>query len=258
MPIDLISCKELSIGYGKKTISSSIQFVLQSGSCWGLIGANGAGKTTFIRTLLGILKPLKGSISRKEGLRVGYVKQRDTLNVTYPFTVFEMVLMGRYGQYSLLRKPASKDLQLVEKSLQETGIFHLKQTPVRELSGGQKQRVLIARALASEPDLLILDEPTNDMDLVGEEAVLELIQNIHRNTGTSVLLISHLLPVVLRIAEHILFFQNQSIHSLSKKDFVSQNHLTQLYQVPVRVIEYPGSRYAILMESKDASAISSL
>lgn len=253
MTKDLISCKSLSIGYGKNCIASAIDLTITSVSLWGLIGSNGSGKTTLIRTLLGMVKPLKGSIHRKEGLRVGYVKQRDTLNVTYPFTVYEMVLMGRYGQFPLLRKPSTKDLSLVDAALQQTGILSLKQVPVRELSGGQRQRVLIARALVSEPDLLILDEPTNDMDLSGEEAVLELIRQIQRQTKTAVLLISHLLPVVLRVAEHLLFFQNHSVLNLSKQEFIAQNHLTQLYQLPIRVIEYPGERYAILTESLDSS-----
>lgn len=243
----LIVAKNLSIGYGKKIVSTHIQFDLLPGSLWGLIGPNGSGKTTFIRTLMNILKPLKGTLLHKNGIRFGYVKQRESLNVTYPVTVYESVLMGRYQHISLFRRPSSSDQAKVEKALSQTGIDEFRNIPIRELSGGQKQRVLIARALASEPDLLVLDEPTNDMDIAGEESILALILQIHRETEMAVLLISHLLPVVFRVAEHLLFFKEQQVFTYSKKEFVEKNLLEYFYHLPLEIVE-EGSRYSVQMK----------
>jgi ABC-type Mn2+/Zn2+ transport system ATPase subunit len=199
-----------------------------------------------LRVLLGLLDPIAGRIRRASGVRYGYVKQRESLNETYPFTVDEVVMMGRYGLLPGLARPGAEDHAAVEEALVRTGIADLQHRPLRELSGGQKQRALIARALAARPDVVVLDEPTNDMDIAGEQSVLDLIQQIHRRDGTAVIIVSHLLHTVLQIAQNVMFLKGKEYGVFSKAEFIGQNHLERFYGMPIEVLEHPGGRYSVV------------
>jgi ABC-type Mn2+/Zn2+ transport system ATPase subunit len=241
----LISSRNLDIGFGRRVIASNINLDIHTGERWGIIGPNGAGKTTLIRTLMGVLPPVQGMVERKKTIRFGYVKQRQSLHDLYPFTVFEVVLTGRYGRIGALRGHGRQDTEAVQSALARTGIADLHDRPVRDLSGGQKQRVLIARALCSEPDVIILDEPTNDMDIAGEESVLALIRDVHEQTGAAVMIISHLLHAVLRVAEHIMFINESDIGIFTKEEFIKDNHLERFYDMPIRISEHPDGTYSV-------------
>jgi len=246
----LIVNKNLKIGYTKNIILSDINLNIDKGNLLGIIGPNGSGKTTLIRTLMGIIPPLGGISQRKKNLTFGYVMQRQTLDTLYPFSVFELAMMGRYGLIPPPYRVRKKDITKVEEALKLTDIWNLRYTPLRELSGGQKQRALIARALSSEPEVIILDEPTNDMDLKGEEAVISLIKKIHSETKAAVIIVSHLLPVVLNIADNILFLQGKNNYKIYKREeLVKNNYLEKIYQVPVEIIK-ENNRYSIIMRGK--------
>ncbi len=242
----LVDLREVSIGYGRNRLASRIDWRIMPGSLWGVIGPNGAGKTTLLRVLLGLTDPLDGQVSRRRGLRFGYVKQRDTLNETYPFTVFEVVLSGRYGLMRCPGRARPEDYDAVERALVRTGMANLRDEPVRALSGGQKQRVLIARAIAARPDVIVLDEPTNDMDIAGEESVLALIRDIHTESGVAVVIVSHLLNAVLRTAEDILFIKDSELGTLSKAEFIEQSHLERFYEMPIRMVQHPEGGYCVV------------
>jgi len=244
-PQGLLHCDGLAIGFGRKLVASGIDLTFRSGERWGVIGPNGAGKTTLIRTLMGVLDPLAGTVMRRPGLRFGYVKQRHALHDLYPFTVFETVMMGRFGRIAPLRRPRASDRAAVEQALERTGTLPLRNTPVSELSGGQKQRVLIARALCSEPDVIVLDEPTNDMDIAGEESVLGLILDVHAHTGAAVIMISHLLHAVLKVADNLIFIDGRTVGIFSREEFVRGNHLERFYGIPIHVIPLPGGGYTV-------------
>lgn len=246
----LVRMNGLAVGYRKKRLLSDIGLNIFNSDSLGIIGPNGSGKTTFIRTLMGILPPLKGTLDRKQNLKFGYVMQRQFIESLYPFKVRDIVLMGRYGLLPAPRRPGTKDFISVEASLHLTGIASLKDTPFRELSGGQKQRVLIARAMCSEPDLLILDEPTNDMDLEGEESVISLIKSIQNEKHTAIVIISHLLPVVLNLCSRFLFLEgNNHYELLSLQDLIEKDALARLYHVPVSIISDQG-RYSIHIQGR--------
>ena len=241
----LIRAHGLSIGYGGRAIAAGIDMGITPGQSWGVIGPNGAGKTTLIRTLMGVMPPVDGAVHRRAGIRFGYVKQRDTLHDLYPFTVEEVVRTGRYRGVAPFRRRHADDTAQVEQALERTGIADLKHRPVQELSGGQKQRVLIARALCAEPDVIILDEPTNDMDIAGEESVLALIRDVRQQTGAAVLIISHLIHAVLRVADQIVFIHDRGIGVFPKSEFVANNHLERFYGIPIHIHEYPDGSYAV-------------
>ncbi len=242
----LVQFCDVAIGYGRKRLAENIDWRIDRRSLWGIVGPNGAGKTTMLRVLLGLLEPLAGRVTRAQSVRYGYVKQRDSLNETYPFTVSEVVMAGRYSLIPCLGRPKAEDRDAIEEALERTGISTLRHQPLRELSGGQKQRVLIARALAARPDILVLDEPTNDMDIAGEQSVLSLIQQIHEHDGTAVVIVSHLLHTVLQIAENVMFIKGSEYGVFSKAEFIGQNHLERFYDMPIRIVEHPGGKYSVV------------
>ncbi|MDH7568996.1 MAG: ATP-binding cassette domain-containing protein, partial [Armatimonadota bacterium] len=170
----LIVFEDVVLGYGREPVLSDLSFAIRRGDYLGIVGPNGSGKTTLLKGVLGVLPPLSGRIVRgRDGgreVRFGYVPQINTVDELYPLGVLDVVLMGRYRRIGLVRRPGKEDRERAMAALEEVGIAHLAPRLYRDLSGGQRQRVLMARALAIEPDILVLDEPTNDMDIAAESS----------------------------------------------------------------------------------------
>jgi ABC-type Mn2+/Zn2+ transport system ATPase subunit len=196
----LIELCGVELGYGSRAVVRGVDLAVHSGTLLGLVGPNGAGKTTILRALLGLLRPRSGTVRRASGLRLGYVPQRQVIDPIFPLTVRDIVTMGRYREVGALRRLRPEDHEAVDRAIRQVGVTRLAERAYRELSGGQKQRVVLARALAAEPDVLVLDEPTNDMDVRGESEVMALLHRLRRERGTAVLMVSHLLNVV---ANHV-------------------------------------------------------
>lgn len=241
----IVRFQDVSLGYGRRLVLEGLTFEIRQGDFLGIIGPNGAGKTTLLRGILGLIEPRAGRISVTDKLQYGYVMQRHFLDTLFPFTVNDVVRMGRLGRKRSWERLDQEDRRQIEEALETSGLTDLRDQLCRELSGGQKQRTLIARALASQPDVLLLDEPTNDMDVKGENLVMGLVQDIQRKTGVTVVLVSHLLHVVLNYAERLLFLADRraSIHSI--EELVSKDLLSQMYGFPIRVGESEGKRYLI-------------
>jgi ABC-type Mn2+/Zn2+ transport system ATPase subunit len=172
----LISFDRATLGYGDRAVLSDITFDIPVGDFIGLVGPNGAGKTTILRAILGTLDPMEGTVTTAPGLRFGYVPQRDSVDYNFPLKVLDVVLMGRYDRIGLMRRPSNADRDLAHEALTHVGIGHLAEQQLSALSGGQKQRALIARALVGQPNVLVLDEPTNGMDLVSTTQILGLVK----------------------------------------------------------------------------------
>jgi len=200
---DLVRFAGVRLGYGRRTILSGLDFAVPEGDFLGLVGPNGAGKTTVLRGILGSLRPLEGTIERSAGLRFGYVPQRDQVDYSFPLKVLDVVLMGRYDRIGLGRRPGADDRRRAMAALEHVGIADLAERQLGDLSGGQKQRTLIARALVGEPNLLILDEPTNGMDLVSTTQILGLVRELHERDGLTVIMVSHALNEVANYVERI-------------------------------------------------------
>jgi ABC-type Mn2+/Zn2+ transport system ATPase subunit len=233
-----IEFSNVSIGYGKKSIHSNINLTIEKNDFIGIVGPNGSGKTTFLKTLLGNIKPLYGNIE-KNNLTFGYVPQRDIVQPLLPYNVHDVVMMGRYSLLGLFKSPGKTDEEIVNESLERVGISKLKFVNYNSLSGGQRQRVLIARALAVKPDVLILDEPTNGLDTPSHNSVLNLISDLHNEFQLTILIVSHLLTDVANLVKKIMLFQPNSFQYGLIEDILSEENLAKTYSanIEVKIIE---------------------
>ncbi len=230
----------VSLGYGREAILRDVTFSIAEGDFLGIIGPNGSGKTTILGAILRMVKPVRGSVSIRDGLNFGYVMQRQSLDEIFPLSVSDIVSMGRLGRLGPLRRFGTDDLHRVDEALSITGIQDLRRERYRDLSGGQKQRVLVARALAFEPDVLLLDEPTNDLDIQGEEQVVHLIRRIHRSMGITIVLVSHLLNLVFSCVERVLFLKEKSMRIHDRREALRTELLSEIYETPVKVQDVDG------------------
>ena len=211
MPGTLLTLRDVSLGYDGRVVIEHLSFAVEYGECLALVGPNGAGKTTLLRGILGLIPVLAGQIEYgfdRSTSPPGYVPQRDTLDPIFPLTVFEVVLMGTYGRLALLRPVGRRQRQLAADCLERVGLADLANRPFWALSGGQKQRVLIARALAVEPNLLLLDEPTAGVDPGAATAIMDLLARLNRDQGLTVVLVSHHLRLVRSLVRSVLWVED--------------------------------------------------
>jgi ABC-type Mn2+/Zn2+ transport system ATPase subunit len=209
------------------------------------VGPNGAGKTTILRAILGTIEPLAGTVTVRPGLRFGYVPQRDSVDYGFPLKVVEVVMMGRYDRIGLGRRPSSEDRQRALRALQHVGIAKLADHELSALSGGQKQRALIARALVGEPTILVLDEPTNGMDLVSTTQILALVRWLHERQKLTVLMVSHALNEVANYVDRIALTLEGAFRIGAVDEIVNEATLTQMYGIPVEVDSVHGHRIIV-------------
>jgi ABC-type Mn2+/Zn2+ transport system ATPase subunit len=211
----VISVRNLSAGYGRLTALRDLSLDIQKGGITALCGPNGAGKSTFLKLCLGMIRPRGGSISvlgnrpgspgfRKTLLRIGYVPQ-NTAGGSLPTTVREAVSMGRYGMAGFCRPLSGRDKALVAAAMEAAGVADLAKRRVQELSGGQTQRVAIARSLAMEPELLLLDEPTSNLDAEGRADLLRIIRERQEYRHITVIIVSHDEEAIAGCAERYRF-----------------------------------------------------
>ena len=242
----LIQFSDVALGYGRTTVVEKLSFSIERGEYLGIVGPNGSGKTTIVRALLGTLAPRSGKITHVapggRPARIGYVPQRETIDSMMPYTVVDVVMMGRYREIGVFGRPRANDREAVRRSLAHAGAEAFAHDSFRELSGGQKQRALIARALAMEPDVLVLDEPTNGMDLPSRTAILELIKKLHRDNGLTIIMVSHLLSDVANYVERIAMVEKGFFQIGDVSEILTGENLSRLYGVEVIVSEALGQK----------------
>lgn len=197
----IIQFDHASFGFPSVTALKEISLSIHAGEFIGVIGPNGSGKTTLCRAVLGLMAPVEGHLRifdcACEELRchhramIGYLPQKGVVDRNFPVTVLETVMMGRYGALGLFKRPVRKDHEIAMEALAHVAMDGHKDTALGHLSGGQQQRVFIARALAQQPRVLLLDEPTTGLDITTQHNVIELIQHLHEELQLTVLLITH-------------------------------------------------------------------
>ncbi|MGH7717987.1 MAG: metal ABC transporter ATP-binding protein [Gemmatimonadaceae bacterium] len=241
----LVTFDRATLGYGRRAVLSDLGFQIAEGDFLGLVGPNGAGKTTILRALLGTLQPLSGTVTRAPGLRFGYVPQRDQVDYNFPLKVVDVVMMGRYDRIGVGRRPSAKDREHALGALGHVGMAELAEQPLAALSGGQKQRTLIARALVGEPNMLVLDEPTNGMDLVATTQILGLVRQLHEQHGLTVLMVSHALNEVANYVERIALVLEGSFRIGTVDEIMNERTLSEMYGIPVEVDSFDGHRVVV-------------
>jgi zinc transport system ATP-binding protein len=184
----LIAASGLGVTLGGRTILEDVDLTVDPGEIVTLIGPNGAGKTTLVRAILGLVPPTVGTVGRRAGLRLGYMPQKIAVDATLPLTVRRFLTLWHKGAAAG-----------VDAAMERADVAHLAASPVQAVSGGEMQRVLLARALIGKPELLVLDEPDQALDLKGRAALFARIEGVRQDTGAAVLMVSHdLLTVMAR------------------------------------------------------------
>jgi len=256
--IPLFQFKNVSLGYKNNILLTSLNFEVFKGDYLGIVGPNGVGKTTLLKAILGIHKQKSGEIlfndqneRKNTQLTFGYVPQRGQLDEVYPLTVEEIVIMGRYRQIGFLGKVKRIDKDKTLEALMHLDIYDLAQKQYSELSGGQKQRTLIARALVCDPDILILDEPTDGLDVNSQNAIMKLIIHFHQEYKLTIILVSHHLSVVINQANRIALIE-KGIFQIGKVDEVLKwENLKKLYNMPIEIKDFNGEKIILTGQAND-------
>lgn len=207
----LVSCEGVSVRLGGRLVLEDVTLAVAPGEIVTLIGPNGSGKSTLVRTILGLQKPHRGRVARRPGLRIGYVPQRLSIDPILPLTVQRFLRLGGKHDAAALRRAAD-----------EVGGGGLLARQVEQLSGGELQRMALARALLREPDLLVLDEPLQGVDVSGQIALFDLIDRVRRKRGCGVLMVSHDLHLVMKGTDRV-FCLNRHICCSGQPEAVSQH-----------------------------------
>jgi manganese/iron transport system ATP-binding protein len=234
-----------SLSNGRSLTGSQIQYALKNisfavdrGRRVAIVGPNGAGKSTLFKLIIGQLRPAQGQVhifghGPEEHICVGYVPQRSHIDWTFPVTVSDVVMMGRVGKIGFFHWPGRRDKEIVAHSLERVQAGQLAHKQIGELSGGQQQRVFIARALAQEAELLLLDEPLAGLDIPSQEAIFDILDSVQADAVT-VLLATHDLSLAAEQFDHILLL-NQKIIAYDRPTAVlTPDHLLQAYGGQVR------------------------
>lgn len=203
----LITCEDLSLGYDGRAIVSKLNFSVRRGDYLCIVGENGSGKSTLMKTLLDLQKPLGGKILTGDGLhknQIGYLPQQSAAQKDFPASVKEIVLSGLQNKMGLRPFYSRKEIERAKKNIARFGLSGMEERCYRELSGGQQQRVLLARALCASESLLLLDEPVSGLDPVATADLYALIEELNKQDGVTVIMISHDVRAALTYATHIL------------------------------------------------------
>jgi len=229
---NIIEVKNVSFSYNDEGVLNDINLSIHKGDYLGIVGSNGSGKTTLLRIILGLLSPKKGTVELfgqdisvfKDWSRIGYVPQKViNFDNNFPVTVEEVVMMGRYGKLGLFNKANKEDKQEVYKALEHVDMLLYRDRPIGDLSGGQQQRVFIARALAGNPEIIFLDEPTVGVEKDIKEKFYQLLHDLNEKLDLTIVIVTHDIESmaseamhVACIKDHTLVF-HESIDDLFKK-----------------------------------------
>lgn len=233
----IISVENVSYSYNGANAVENVSVTVDRGGYLGIIGPNGSGKTTLLKLMLGLLSPQSGRVllfgkpirEFKHWTRIGYIPQKATqFDNHFPITAYEVVALGRTAKKGLFGKFTPQDRQAIAEAMEKAGITDMKTDLVSELSGGQQQRVFIAKALASEPELLVLDEPTVGVDVESQEKFYELLTRLNQE-GKTIILVSHDLDVVANEVKTLACINKHLVYHGAPKEFITQDYLEKLY-----------------------------
>ncbi|MCF6310670.1 MAG: metal ABC transporter ATP-binding protein [Sulfurimonas sp.] len=238
--VPILDVKDLNFEVKGQSILSNISFEIFSSEYIAIIGPNGGGKTTLIRMLLGLDKPTSGEIKIfgkkledfKKWYKIGYVPQRAShVDSSFPATVLDIVKMGRTSQRGYLSSFSEEDKQFVQDAMLKMDVLDLSDKMIGTLSGGQRQRVMIARALASKPEILILDEPNTGVDMVSQKRFYALLKQLNRDDGITIVFITHDIGVIADDIARLFTINQKAIICNDPKQTLSCQEMSELYGI---------------------------
>jgi zinc transport system ATP-binding protein len=243
----IVDIKNVSFSYDTIPVLQDINMQLYDDDFLAIIGPNGGGKTSILKLILGLIKPKKGTITvfgkspQESRKNIGYLPQNFSSNFDFPITVFEVVLMGRLGIRGIGRRYTEEDKEKCIEALQKVGMDQFRNREIGKLSGGQIQRVFIARALATNPQLLLLDEPVSSIDIQWEQAFFELIHTL--NSECAIVLVTHDISVISTYIDKIACLNRRLFYHGSKKEGIRK--IAEMYESPVHLIshEHPSTHH---------------
>ncbi|MGO9020655.1 MAG: metal ABC transporter ATP-binding protein [Syntrophobacteraceae bacterium] len=233
----LITLDNLSIGYNGQPVLSGISLSIARDSFTAILGANGSGKSTLLKTMLGLIPPVAGKIDTSAPtcapLVFGYVPQAGQFDPIYLLTGFDVALMGTYGRVRPASFVPSSERAFTRECLRATGAEEPAHKRFAELSGGQKQRVLIARALATRPDILVLDEPTAGVDAEATHSVLEFISKTRKERQIAVLLVTHDFAAIRHHAQQILWLHQGKVLQGAPDELLTSERMAEIFEIGI-------------------------
>jgi ABC-type Mn2+/Zn2+ transport system ATPase subunit len=230
----LLELRNASLGYGDRIVLAGVNLQVRSGEFLGILGSNGSGKSTLIRTMLGLIAPINGQFlvrgARDATPRFGYVPQKEKLDPIFPLTALEVAAMGTFRKVELFQRLRGRaHVDLVRQCLKDCGAIELAERRYSDLSGGQRQRVLIARALAAEPEVLVLDEPLAGIDVVTQKALIALFQEF-KDRRLTVLMISHRVRAERKLFTHVAWAEDGRLETGTAETMLSKSRLAKMYE----------------------------
>lgn len=232
----IIELDRICFSYAREEVVKDVSIHIHKGDYVGIIGPNGGGKTTLLKLMLGILRPSSGKIKFfgsdikdfKEWPKIGYVPQKSYKEMSFPVNVEEMVAMGRFGKMGLFHFPTKEDKEKTHKALDQVDMLGFKNRQISDLSGGQQQRVIIARALASEPEVIFLDEPTVGVDVKTQKQFYSLLRDLNKELDLTLVLVSHELDVVAHEATELGYINRTMVYYGDPEEFLKGAYFHEL------------------------------
>lgn len=253
----LAELEKVQVNFGSRRVLHDISLRVEAGDFWTLIGPNGAGKSTLLGLFNALTAAASGTVryagqsltaknAPKIRLKIAHVFQAADMDPKMPLSVFETVLSGTYGRLGLFKNPGRREKELALQALETVGLAGLRQRPVGHLSGGERQRAALARALAQEPELLLLDEPTASLDWQAQREILNTIAELRRKYQLTVFMVTHDLNAAFALGEKAAMLKaGRMIWQGPTAEAVNSGRLSALYGVPVTVVEHAGRKTAL-------------
>lgn len=230
----ILEIHDLTVSYDQNPVLWNVDLSLPAGKLVGILGPNGAGKSTLIKAIMGLIAPTSGYIKvfdkplNDVRARISYVPQRESVDWNFPASVLDVVMMGTYGKLGLFRRPGKKEKDIALKSLEQVGMSGFVKRQISELSGGQQQRVFIARALAQEADLYLMDEPFAGVDMSTETAIFQLLQEMTA-AGKTVIVVHHDIHSAMNFFDWLIMLNLHLVASGPKELVMNEEMLRKTY-----------------------------
>ncbi len=231
----VVEVEDLTVAYNARPVLWDVDLKIPRGQLMAVVGPNGAGKTTLIKAMLGLLKPVTGTVRFTNGndihvlkKQIGYVPQSGSVDWDFPATVQDVVLMGSYGKLGWIRRPGKSDIELTQQMLSKVGMQDYSNRQISQLSGGQQQRVFLARALAQEAEVYFMDEPFKGVDAQTEKAIVMLLKDMKKQ-GKTVVVVHHDLQTVPDYFDYVTLINLRIIASGPVKEVFNEENLKKTY-----------------------------